>query len=474
MQKDTLIVSIVYFVTDIIKKHVDFLSNYHDQADIVILENPSENTNILKQYFLDLIKNKKISKYLLFNDNIGMNVFETYFNHNNIDQYKYIVVTDGDLVVQNPNWISELKQILTQCPNTYACGVKLLLDNLPINLYPDAKKWYPPPKRIENCCEVGETGLHLLMYEKETFKKYLTFLENPKITFMDTSMHLFCNNILKKIWRRTKVSKAYHLTWDLYFDKQNPYTIIKTTKSRNELWFHNKYSNYFETSLDNNLEIRTIEKQKYQKRIIKEEKNMRTVVNQSKQKTTSSNNLIRHPIENRKLNIGCGNTCFDGWFNIDLTSEKANMKLDVRKSLPFNNISLIYCEHFIEHLTKQEAHKFIKDCYRILKPNGVIRIATFDLDTLIDNCHSMNDKWRESCEVKRLGLDGCRTKAEFLNLAFHGWGHQYLYNNEELEILIKIGGFTNYRFCEINESEIEDLRNRESRFNSTLIIEGVK
>lgn len=473
MKKDTLIVTVVYFVTDIIKKHLDFLSEYHDQADIVVLENPSENTNALKQYFLDLIKNKKINKHLLFDENIGMNVFETYFNHNSIEQYKYIVVTDGDLIVQNKNWISELKQILTQCPNTYACGVKLLLNNLPINLYPDAKKWYPPPKRIEKNCEVGETGLHLLMYEKETFEKFLAFLKYPKITFMDTSMHLFCNNILKKIWRRTKISEAYHLTWDLYFDKKNPYTIIKTTKSRNELWFHNRYSNYSETSLNSNFEIETIKKEKYQKEIFKRGKNMRIVTDQSKSKLTSPN-LMRRPIENKKLNIGSGGVYFDGWLNIDLNSEKADMKLDVRRSLPFNNIDLIYCEHFIEHLTKQEAETFIKNCYKILKSNGVIRIATFDLDNLIDNCHSMNDEWRETCEVERLGLNSCKTRAEFLNLAFHGWGHQYLYNNEELENLIKIGGFTKYRFCEINQSEVEELCNRESRFNSTAIIEGIK
>lgn len=257
MQKDTLIVSIVYFNYDIIIKHLDFLTTVNDRADIIVLENYSENTPNIKEYCLDLIEKQKIFQYWLFDQNIGMNVFETYFRNNKINQYKYIIVTDGDLTVQDPLWMEEQKKILDK-PNTYACGVKLSLINLPLKSFPEAKYWYPKPIRVEKDCEVGVTGLCLLMYKTHIFQKFLDHLYKTNDTFMDTTMHPYCNNVLKKIWRRTKNAEAYHLTWDLYKDRNNEYTKIKITKSREELWFHKNYCNY--TVYDHNSSYRNDDK----------------------------------------------------------------------------------------------------------------------------------------------------------------------------------------------------------------------
>lgn len=51
-------------------------------------------------------------------------------------------------------------------------------------------------------------------------------------------------------------------------------------------------------------------------------------------------------------------------------------------SLPLedNSIDFIFSEHFFEHLFFDEAAALFKECYRVLKPNGVIRVVVPDAD----------------------------------------------------------------------------------------------
>lgn len=51
---------------------------------------------------------------------------------------------------------------------------------------------------------------------------------------------------------------------------------------------------------------------------------------------------------------------------------------------PDNSVDIIYLGQMIEHLNPvYEVPKLLKECYRMLKPGGVLRIATPDLDLLI-------------------------------------------------------------------------------------------
>ncbi|MGL4880978.1 MAG: class I SAM-dependent methyltransferase, partial [Waterburya sp.] len=48
-----------------------------------------------------------------------------------------------------------------------------------------------------------------------------------------------------------------------------------------------------------------------------------------------------------------------------------------------NTFDFIFSEHFFEHLFLNEAVKLLKECRRILKPHGVIRIVVPDADLRI-------------------------------------------------------------------------------------------
>ena len=174
-----------------------------------------------------------------------------------------------------------------------------------------------------------------------------------------------------------------------------------------------------------------------------------------------------------KLNLGCGDVYFDGWVNIDMESEKADLKHDLRSPLPYDDSSAdyIYNEHFIEHLTVTEGLAFLSDCHRVLRKGGVLRIATPNLDYLLFR-YFFFWKWRSW--YKKYGYEWIKTRAEMVNIAFREWGHQYLYNKEELERRLKEAGFENVYKQKRNRSRYSELENIETRKESRLIMEAVK
>lgn len=84
------------------------------------------------------------------------------------------------------------------------------------------------------------------------------------------------------------------------------------------------------------------------------------------------------------INLACGGKLSQatGWINADHSpSTRDVVKINLLKPLPFpdNTFDVVYHSQFIEHLPHEKALAFIRDCYRILKPNGVLRVVTPDL-----------------------------------------------------------------------------------------------
>jgi SAM-dependent methyltransferase len=85
------------------------------------------------------------------------------------------------------------------------------------------------------------------------------------------------------------------------------------------------------------------------------------------------------------LNFGCGSTYHEDWTNIDIFSSSPTViEHDIRKSLPYPNehFDACYSSHVIEHMMRNEASTVINECYRILKPHGIIRIVVPDLELI--------------------------------------------------------------------------------------------
>lgn len=87
------------------------------------------------------------------------------------------------------------------------------------------------------------------------------------------------------------------------------------------------------------------------------------------------------------LNIGCGYRFSHDvrWLNVDLapTSQEVQ-KIDVAEGLPFQDQSFlgVYHSHVLEHLDSEAGLRLVRECFRVLQPGGVLRVAVPDLERI--------------------------------------------------------------------------------------------
>ena len=98
-----------------------------------------------------------------------------------------------------------------------------------------------------------------------------------------------------------------------------------------------------------------------------------------------------------------------------------------------------------------------------------------DLEVCVRDYLNKNHLTENKAGLKEAGLDFIKTNAEAINIAFRWWGHQWLYDWEELERRLKDIGCVEIEKCKLNESKHPELRNLETRGEgSNLIAEVVK
>ena len=154
-----------------------------------------------------------------------------------------------------------------------------------------------------------------------------------------------------------------------------------------------------------------------------------------------------------KLHIGCGETPIAGWTNLDIASYPGvDAVLDVRAGLPFEDVELIFAEHFIEHLTLTEGLAFLGECRRVLRDDGILRLSTPNLDWVWLTHYKAPDAMTPEEQ-----LYGCLE----MNRAFHGWGHQFLYNPTTLSAALRSAGFSAIFPRSYGESDVPELRGLE-------------
>lgn len=172
----------------------------------------------------------------------------------------------------------------------------------------------------------------------------------------------------------------------------------------------------------------------------------------------------------KKLHLGCGSVLIDGWVNIDLDSPVADLHHDLTEPLPFADASIshIFAEHLIEHVDHSEAHSLVNECWRVLKPGGVLRLTTPDLNWLATvYFSSLTHLWGE------LWQPG--SPCAMLNEGMRAWGHKYLYDSPELHALLVSRGFSQVTEYAWRESDDPVLAGLESRpYNHELIVEARK
>lgn len=87
----------------------------------------------------------------------------------------------------------------------------------------------------------------------------------------------------------------------------------------------------------------------------------------------------------KSLNIGCGSRFHPSWVNVDVSPQhKSVIRCDVDKGIPYpaQSFDVVYHAHVLEHFEKQRAPQFLRECFRVLKPGGVIRVVVPDVEQI--------------------------------------------------------------------------------------------
>lgn len=173
------------------------------------------------------------------------------------------------------------------------------------------------------------------------------------------------------------------------------------------------------------------------------------------------------------INLGCGNNYIDGWQNHDAD-------VDITCRLPFDDgsASFMFAEHVVEHVTYEQALTFFRECHRVLKVGGVLRIAVPSIERiwlLADNGYiKFASRWSENNEVSRRAAMGA---------ILHAHGHRAPWTAGLLSASLYYAGFEQIEQYTPGQSRHVELQNVEGHgkvitdhFNhiETAIVEGTK
>lgn len=190
------------------------------------------------------------------------------------------------------------------------------------------------------------------------------------------------------------------------------------------------------------------------------------------------------------LQIGAGHHHLDSWLTTDLEPlDLQTVYMDATKRLPFDEgiFDFIVAEHIIEHFSYESALYMLKECRRVLKDKGILRISTPDIKL---TCQLMNPPLTPVLERYVSWSNGTfentrdpLSPIHVVNRLQHEWGHQFLYDADTLIVALDRCGFTEVRRCTPNESDHPALRNVDrhaheigEEFNEieSLIMEAIK
>ncbi len=177
----------------------------------------------------------------------------------------------------------------------------------------------------------------------------------------------------------------------------------------------------------------------------------------------------------------------EGWLNTDIELIPGVMRMDATRRFPFadQTFQYVYSEHMIEHVPYEKGACMLRECYRVMRPGGVIRVITPDLSAILGLYG------RElSAEQERYLIWFCQTfvperapSAAFaINAMFRLWGHQFIYDEQRLADAMHSAGFESITRYPISHSDHPELQNvvNDKRYPDGLLnfesvtLEGIK
>lgn len=86
-----------------------------------------------------------------------------------------------------------------------------------------------------------------------------------------------------------------------------------------------------------------------------------------------------------KLHLGCGNKFIQGYVHIDIIPYDHIDHVSSIDDLSFiesNSVDVIYTCHVLEHFKRNQTKRVLEEWFRVLKPNGTLRLAVPDFESI--------------------------------------------------------------------------------------------
>lgn len=171
-----------------------------------------------------------------------------------------------------------------------------------------------------------------------------------------------------------------------------------------------------------------------------------------------------------RLHLGAGGSPKPGWTNVDLAGHPIELAWDVTKPLPFadGSVEAVFHEHMLEHLTLEQAYALTRDCYRVLAPNGILRVVVPDAGayarSYADGGDGVISDYRSGRPTAMLALQEI----------FYLHGHRSAWDEETLSLVVAAAGFTDSSSRSYGESLLDPAPDTEARSRESLYFEAVR
>jgi predicted SAM-dependent methyltransferase len=143
---------------------------------------------------------------------------------------------------------------------------------------------------------------------------------------------------------------------------------------------------------------------------------------------------------------------------------------NLNRPLPFraNTADAIFHEHVLEHLTLEHGLSFLKQCHRVLKTGGVLRVGVPDAGAYVSSyCQNPS-------EFLAAMRPGRPTPLLALQEEFYWHGHRTMYDFETIALVLTAAGFTEPERRTFGESRLKPAPDSVGREGDTLYVEVVR
>jgi predicted SAM-dependent methyltransferase len=156
----------------------------------------------------------------------------------------------------------------------------------------------------------------------------------------------------------------------------------------------------------------------------------------------------------------------DGWLNTDI-DDSSIMYLNAVEvwPVPPGSVSYIYADNFIEHITIDDARRFLSNAFTALRPGGIIRIVTPNVRTAAEAYLGGGSLLEAMLDRHRRNGYRVEYAVDVLRIVFAESEHWrgYLYDEEALSAELRRAGFVDASVCRVGESAHPPLRGLDSR-----------